>query len=232
MSCTSAPACAAVRSQATKLWPRRSQKSDGTCASPEHTVVSPGSDHEPHVVIRGVAYATAVDLTDDKAGGCDADAWAEWLRTTRDPRVKYVICNRRMFSSYATSKCPAWTWRTYTGANPHEKHTHLSILPGAVFDTTPWFPPAETPATPTPPVVELEELPTMYAFRDQATRHVIVASGFYARHVERPELEAFITAGALGTAEHRKALGWKDGTHGPLSEPPVVTDLRNRLVVA
>ena len=140
MGCTPAPACVAVRRQASRLWPDRSQASDGICASPKHTAASPGSDHEPHVVYNGTAYATAVDLTDDKANGCDADAWAEWLRTSRDVRVKYVICNSRMFSSYPTSNCPAWTWRNYSGANPHDKHTHLSIKPEALFDDAAWFP--------------------------------------------------------------------------------------------
>jgi hypothetical protein len=122
------------------LWPDRSQASDGICASPKHTAASPSSDHEPHVVYQGKGYATAVDLTDDKANGCDADAWADWLVATRDSRVKYLIRNREMASSYATSRYPAWTWRPYTGANPHSTHTHLSIKPEALFDDGPWFP--------------------------------------------------------------------------------------------
>lgn len=158
MACTPAPSCLAVRKQATKLWPNRSQASDGICASATHTSQNPGSDHEPHVVIDGKAYATAVDLTDDKAHGCDADAWAEYLRRARDWRVKYVICNRRMFSSYPVRGIPAWTWRTYTGANPHDKHSHLSVVREAVFDVAPWFPqlvsidpaaPSEDDVTPT-----------------------------------------------------------------------------------
>lgn len=140
MTCVPAPACVAVRKQATKLWPNRSQASDGICASASHTATNPSSDHEPHVILNGVAYATAVDLTDDKASGCDADAWAEYLRLVRDKRVKYTICNGRMFSSYPVQGIPPWTWRPYTGANRHDKHTHLSIIPEAVFDTAPWFP--------------------------------------------------------------------------------------------
>ena len=136
MGCRPAPACRAVLDQATALWPGRSKKSDGICASAKHTTQNPTSDHEPRVN----GYATAVDLTDDKAGGCDADAWAEHLRVTRDPRVKYVICNRKMWSSYPSKGFPAFTWRAYTGANPHESHTHVSILPSALFDTSPWFP--------------------------------------------------------------------------------------------
>lgn len=140
MACTPAPSCVAVRRQAFRLWPDRSQASDGICASATHTTQNPGSDHEPHVVINGVAYATAVDLTDDKANGCDADAWAEYLRLSKDHRVKYVIAESRMFSSYPTSQYAAWTWRPYSGTNPHSKHVHCSVLANFVFDTAPWFP--------------------------------------------------------------------------------------------
>lgn len=136
MGCKPAPACRAVLLQADELWPNRNRASDGICASPRHSSQNPTSDHEPRVN----GFATAVDLTDDKANGCDADAWAEHLRLTRDPRVKYVICNRRMFSSYATKHRKAWEWGPYTGPNPHEKHTHLSIVPSAIFDGKPWFP--------------------------------------------------------------------------------------------
>lgn len=134
--CRQAPSCRAVLDQATALWPNRRKTSDGICASDEHTSQNPNSDHEPNIN----GYASAVDLSDDKANGCDADAWAEHLRTTRDPRVKYVICNRRMFSSYPAHGFDAWMWRPYDGSNPHESHTHLSVHPDALFDTSPWFP--------------------------------------------------------------------------------------------
>ena len=141
--CVPAPACVAVRRQATRLWPDRSQASDGICASPTHTAASPGSDHEPHVIYMGKGYATAVDLTHDPANGCDAHAWVEHLRKRRDPRVKYCISQGRMFASYTTSRRPAWEWGTYTGSNRHDKHAHLSILPSALFDDDPWFPELE-----------------------------------------------------------------------------------------
>lgn len=140
MTCREAPACRAVLTQATERWSDRRTSSDGICASPKHTTENPGSDHEPHVLAQGVGYATAVDLSDDKAHGCDADAWADRLVARRDPRVKYLIRNREMVSSYPAHGVPAWTWRAYTGPNPHETHTHLSIVPAAIFDTSPWFP--------------------------------------------------------------------------------------------
>jgi hypothetical protein len=142
--CRQAPSCRAVLDQATALWPNRRKDSDGICASSRHTSQNPASDHEPNIN----GYASAVDLSDDKANGCDADAWAEWLRVSRDARVKYVICNERMFSSYPARGCDAWEWRHYDGANPHESHTHLSVLPDALFDTSPWFPTKDDDVTP------------------------------------------------------------------------------------
>jgi hypothetical protein len=196
--CRRAAACQAVLDQASALWPLRDKAADGICASPRHTAGNPGSDHEPHVN----GFATAVDLTDDKASGCDADLWAEHLRTTRDPRVKYVICNRRMFSSYATSSCPAWTWRPYTGPNPHEHHTHLSIIPAAIRNTAPWFPavkPAPTPHPPaatTAPAAKTEENLMAIVFRDPRTRQVFLVEGGKKHHIDRPALTALQAMGA------------------------------------
>lgn len=141
-TCRPAPSLLELTRQADARAPGRSDASDGICASAQHTAQNPGSDHEPHVVIDGTAYATAKDLTDDKAGGMDADAWADWLVETRHPAVKYVIRNREMASSYPARGYPAWTWRPYTGPNPHVSHTHVSIHPtaAAVFYDGPWFP--------------------------------------------------------------------------------------------
>lgn len=143
MGCTPAPACTAALKEATAKWPTRRRNSDGICASPKHTKANPNSDHEPHVVHQKVAYATAFDLSDDKANGCDADALVEYLRLKRDPRIKYVIAERRMYSSYPTSRYPAWTWRPYTGSNPHSSHVHVSIHPQAIFDVSEWWPSPE-----------------------------------------------------------------------------------------
>lgn len=148
MTCHEAPACRAVLTQATKRAPHRHTGSDGICASAAHHDQNPGSDHEPHVRLADPAdgrlkdWATAVDVTDDKPGGMDADAWADWLVVFRHPCVKYVIRNRQMASSYPAHGYPAWTWRPYTGPNPHTTHTHVSIHPtsAAVFYDGPWFP--------------------------------------------------------------------------------------------
>lgn len=131
-----APCLVALFAQADARWPARSRASDGSLGDPAHAARV--SDHNPDAS----GDVLAGDLTDDKVRGCDADAFAEHLRVTRDRRVKYVICNGRVFRSYGAS---AWRWTPYTGVNAHEKHTHVSVLDTdeAKTDLRPWFPPQE-----------------------------------------------------------------------------------------
>lgn len=53
---------------------------------------------------------------------------AEQLRKGRDPRVKYVIWNARMFSSYPKDPWDRWEWRPYSGPNMHRGHIHVSVV--------------------------------------------------------------------------------------------------------
>lgn len=47
------------------------------------------------------------------------------------------IWNSRMFSSYPTSSSAPFTWRLYTGSNPHTKHAHVSVQPQKnLYDAT------------------------------------------------------------------------------------------------
>ena len=64
---------------------------------------------------------------------------AERLRTGRDPRIHYVIHDRRIFSSYPHGDTPAWTWRPYSHSNtmPHLTHVHVSVSPSGDHDHTP-----------------------------------------------------------------------------------------------
>lgn len=127
-----------LRDQVNALAPNRSRASDGLVGDEEHQETA--SDHNPHYV-EGVGrdIVTALDLTHDPAHGFDSFDFAEVLRTHRDRRIKYVISNRRLFSSYATSSRPAWTWGPYSGADPHTNHVHISVLDDPIADTrTPW----------------------------------------------------------------------------------------------
>jgi hypothetical protein len=69
---------------------------------------------------------------------------AEWLRAKRDPRVKYVIHNRRVFSGPAGLS--PWAWRPYS-KDPHLNHVHVSVgrgldgrstHPSLYDDPAPW----------------------------------------------------------------------------------------------
>ena len=98
------------------------------------------SDHSPHNFPGwGNDIVTAADWPHAPTLGLDAGAVAEALRLSRDARIKYVIFNRRMFSSYYSGTTPGWTWRTYTGSDPHNTHGHLSVVGDARADAEqPW----------------------------------------------------------------------------------------------
>lgn len=121
-----------LRDQVNALAPNRDRASDGLVGDAAHA--SRDSDHNPHDV-EGVGrdIVTALDLTHDPAGGFDSFAFADVLRVNRDRRIKYVISNHRIFSA------GTWTWRTYTGIDPHINHVHVSVLDAVISDTrTPW----------------------------------------------------------------------------------------------
>lgn len=101
--------------------PHRSKASDGSIGDADHATRE--SDHNPWVgPVGGLMIVTARDFTHDPAGGFDAYKFAEQLKAAKDPRVKYVISNRRIWSLARNSE----GWRPYNGTNPHNKHTHVS----------------------------------------------------------------------------------------------------------
>src|SRR5688572_4669221 len=112
--------------QINQVAPQRSRASDGTLGDPAHQDRT--SDHNPKLIagLGRVPVVTAADITHDPARNCDMGQIAESLRMSRDYRIKYVIFNRRIFSSYAAAGFPPWAWRRYTGANPHTVHGHMS----------------------------------------------------------------------------------------------------------
>lgn len=114
-----------LRAQVNARHPSRSKASDGTIGDRAHA--SRASDHNP---VGGIVHA--LDLTNDPGKGFDAHALAEKIRASRDPRISYVISNRRIFSS---TKSP-FQWRRYTGSNPHSKHIHISIRRNPHADNT------------------------------------------------------------------------------------------------
>jgi len=99
------------------------------------------SDHNPNP--RGVVCA--VDVLADK--GLDLGWFADRVRTSGHPALKYVIFNRRIASA-------GQEWRPYSGSNPHATHVHVSVgvgrdgrSTGPYDDTSSWqlWPPPASP---------------------------------------------------------------------------------------
>lgn len=111
------PALIKLRHQIDDRWPERDKSSDGTIGDRKHA--DRRSDHNPDFY----GIVRALDITNDPSGGCDAAKLAEALRLSRDPRIKYVIFNKRIFSSTVQP----WIWRPYNGDSPHSKHVHISV---------------------------------------------------------------------------------------------------------
>lgn len=127
-----------LRNQINTLCPGRNKDSDGGIGDAAHA--SRASDHNPWVVDAGTGVVTARDFTHDASHGCDCNKLADLLRISRDPRIKYMIWNRRICASQPMGGQPAWAWRPYPGKNPHTKHLHISVFPDkALYDGSgPW----------------------------------------------------------------------------------------------
>lgn len=115
-------------------FPARKKDWDGTIGDEAHA--SRASDHNPWVREGTTGVVTAMDITHDPAHGVDSYKLAEQLRIGRDPRIKYVISNRRICSSEVSP----WTWRPYKGKNPHDHHVHVSVHSDKIHydDEAPW----------------------------------------------------------------------------------------------
>ncbi len=120
-----AKSLARLRDQVNKKWPKRRTQNDGTIGDEAHQ--SNTSDHNPWVKDGSKGVVTALDITHDPANGCDAGKIAEAIRSSEDPRVKYIIWNRRICSFQKVGTAKAWTWRKYTKKNPHTEHVHISV---------------------------------------------------------------------------------------------------------
>lgn len=124
--------------QATYWWaapPATSPLSWGMLGDPNtHDATS---DHMAHDFPGwGNDIVTAHDFPHRPDLRLDAGAIVEAMRRSRDARIKYVIFNRRLYSSYSTTTRAAWSWGTYSGSNPHTDHAHVSVVGDARADGT------------------------------------------------------------------------------------------------
>lgn len=149
-----APSLLRLRAQVDQVWPQRDRSSDGTIGDPSHAAAV--SSHNPcwrcPGRLRGVVRG--MDLDNDGDPGQQTPLVTDVKDAAiGDPRVWYVIWNRRIYS-----RTYGWQARVYTGANPHDRHLHISLredTEAAVFDTADWL----TRKTPTkPPLVDLSNV--------------------------------------------------------------------------
>lgn len=108
---TLAPALSALIREVNARWPHRSKASDGTIGDTAHAARK--SEHNPDS--RGVVRA--VDIT---VAGIDKAALLKAV--IGDSRVHYAISDRKIYS-----RSNGWTPAAYYGANPHDKHVHISL---------------------------------------------------------------------------------------------------------
>lgn len=114
-----------LRRQLDTRFPARSRSADGSIGDATHQRRGSASDHNPWF---GPGIVTARDFTHDPAHGLDIGLVAGQLLDSRDPRIKYVIANRRIGTNRS------WRWEPYGGPNPHEAHFHLSVVADARCD--------------------------------------------------------------------------------------------------
>jgi hypothetical protein len=130
-----APSLRALFAEVNQIAPRRNKRSDGSVGDTSHQARR--SDHNPDRSAGGVVRA--IDVTHDPGGGCDCNQLARKIRERRDPRVAYVIWNRRIMAGQGGPS--PWVWRRYNGPNPHDHHLHVSIRHARAAQTNhgPWL---------------------------------------------------------------------------------------------
>lgn len=140
--------------QLNAMYPGRAKGWDGSIGDAAHQ--SRTSDHNPWINDPdGSEIVSARDFTNDPGHGLVSEEVAHALVASRDPRIKYVISNRRI---YAGDLGPSpWVGRNYTGANPHDHHVHVSVKSDkAHYDSVlPWDLSALKPGA-SPPVPQVE----------------------------------------------------------------------------
>jgi hypothetical protein len=116
-----------LRDQLNRKTPGRDKVSDGTIGDPRHQART--SDHNPWVRDGSIGIVTGMDVTHNLVKGIDAGVLAEAIRSSRDPRVKYIIWNSQIANSAPTGGSAPWVWRPYSGSNKHTHHVHISVKP-------------------------------------------------------------------------------------------------------
>lgn len=154
MSWRPAKSIATFLKQVNEEWPNRDKTSDGIIGDTRHQAEK--SDHNPNAA----GVVRAIDISVPLSPTQNVDILVADLLASRDPRISYIIWNRRMVSSYkAKDGTPAWEWRPYHGFSPHTEHMHLSVSPDAkLYDDASEWNLFGIPTTPLPtPIRDLKK---------------------------------------------------------------------------
>lgn len=140
------PCLDALRGEFDHEGPSRDRSSDGSIGDAAHRNRS--SDHNPDETgvtpyedgdDRDEVHAIDVDKSGPWRAGFDVDTAVEKIRvrhaTRVDDRLQNIIYKGRI-----ASRTWGWSWRTYSGANPHTAHVHFSAryTTAAENDTSWW----------------------------------------------------------------------------------------------
>ena len=119
-----APSLAQLRREINARWPNRDKSTDGSVGDLSHAARA--SDHNPN----SRRSVNAIDIDED-----GIDAWGLVDLAITDPRVNYVIYERKIWQRKHGFKP-----RPYSGINAHRKHVHVSIIQSVAAEqnTTPW----------------------------------------------------------------------------------------------
>jgi hypothetical protein len=125
------PCLVQLRREFNQAFPRRDVQSDGWIADALHSPSSHHSPDESSSVLRhhdadskNEVHALDVDEDLRDAQTTMAEAVREIHRRHRagiDNRITEIIYEGRIATA-----ARGWTWRDYSGANPHDKHAHFS----------------------------------------------------------------------------------------------------------
>src|SRR5512132_21924 len=176
-----APAIQQLRTDANTTWPKRDKSTDGTWGDDSHQARK--SDHNT---------GDAIDVTDDPKGAAGNVVAAYAIR---DPRVKYVIWNRRIYNTANPGWRPFPKWKKM----PHDKHVHVSVKQAARADTSAWG--WTQPGAP-PPI----SLPGETRFEDTDPKAIAEAE---AKKAKAEAAEAKAKADAAAAAKRQKSKGKK-----------------------
>lgn len=139
MAWTLDPPLGLLRSQLQAAAPKVTKSGFGTIGDPAHAArTSAHNPESPPPAGNPDNEVDALDVPHEPGNGLDCGKVTEALRLSRDHRLRLVIFNRRIFSSYDHVEGPAWTWRPYREDDPHDTHAHIERNDSYRGDMTPW----------------------------------------------------------------------------------------------